>query len=334
MRIDPELAALAVETQVGRPLGQRDATEAAAGILTVAEHNMVEALRLATVHRGRDPRDFVLIASGGAGPLFAPAIARIANVPKVIVPPWPGLASAVGLLMMDIRHDSSRSVLVPLSQVSASDIAGALADLRMTVMERMEREGFPARDLLVQYEAELRYFGTSQVTPVSLGSEVPSPEELHTRFVELHQREYGYVVPEEIAPVELATIRVAALATTERFQLTAEPAKSGASAVAARIGVRPVWFAEAEFCDACVYERALLAPGMRVEGPAIVEQSDSTTSCRRGWSPRSTRIGTSSSTSGSNALTMNPVTFEVLRNSLTNLVDEMGSAWRGSRSRP
>ncbi|HWV83813.1 MAG TPA: hydantoinase/oxoprolinase family protein [Capillimicrobium sp.] len=275
MRLDLDLAVEAMRTSLAEPLGLSP-VEAAAGVLTVAENSMVEALRLSTVHRGRDPRDFVLVAGGGAGPLFAPGVARLMNIPTVIVPPWPGLASAVGLLMMEIRHETSRSLLAPLRELKDSQIVGALRALGDQVVEELEQDGVDVATATLTYEAEVRYFGTSHALTIPLEESGASAEALRTRFLEQHEREYGYTVPPEVAEVELATLRAAAVVATDSLELEAQPLthEGEAAPVSAR---REVYYADSGWVEVPVHDRDALRGGMVVTGPAIVEQTDTTT---------------------------------------------------------
>jgi N-methylhydantoinase A len=275
MHLDRELAVEAVRARLAEPLGLSE-VEAAAGILTVAENSMVEALRLSTVHRGRDPRDFVLVAGGGAGPLFAPSVARLMHIPTVIVPPWPGLASAVGLLMMEIRHETSKSLLTPLRQLEDIAISHALRELADDVVAELSRDGVDAADVVLSYEAEIRYFGTSHTLTIPLDGTDVRADALRSRFLEMHEREYGYTVPPEVAEVELATLRTAAAVSTHALELEAEPLTTPSEQAPAASN-RQVYYAGPGWLEVPVYDRGDLGIAMTIMGPAVVEQSDTTT---------------------------------------------------------
>jgi N-methylhydantoinase A len=274
MLLRTELAEEAIRKHVGEPLGVSDVSVAAAGILKVAEHSMVEALRLATVNRGRDPREFVLVGSGGAGPLFAASVAALGNIPTVIVPAWPGLMSALGLLMMEMRHEKSRSLLTTIDRLSANQLADSLRQLCSEVTRDLVHEGFAPDEVSLTFEADLRYFGTSHVMTIPLEDPAISRTELAKAFVEQHQREYGYTVPEEVASVEVATVRVFAVVSTWRYEVPAD--ERWAAQSPSGVGGREVYFEESGFTETVVYDREKLVPGMSFKGPAIVEQDDST----------------------------------------------------------
>jgi N-methylhydantoinase A len=246
---------------------------------------MTQAARLTTVFRGYDPRDFALFAFGGAGPLFAAEIARESDIPTVIVPPLPGLASASGLLMMDVKHELSQSVLRPVADLTDDTLEDVVEALEGEVREALAREGVGDDRLEVVAEADVRYFGMSQSVAIPLARSGSLLGELQQSFEAVHEREYGYTVPPEVAPVEIATVRVAGIGTI---------AKAGVDAVAggeeqvegdARRGSRPVYM-DGGWLDTAVYDRDRLRPGDEIAGPAIVEQTDSTTVLHPGMTGR------------------------------------------------
>ncbi|MEZ5101737.1 MAG: hydantoinase/oxoprolinase family protein [Thermoleophilia bacterium] len=276
MRIDPQLAREAIGRTVGAELGL-DVEAAAAAIVAIANNNMLQSLRLATVERGYDPREFSLFAFGGAGPLFAAEVARAGSFPHVIVPRYPGLTSALGLLMVDIRHDASQSILLTQREVTPERLNAAYGELEGRVRALLASEGVTPDRMEVQREMDLRYFGQSEGFTVPVPSGTLGEGSLRAvvdAFLERQQREFGYVMPEEFATVELVTARVAGIGRVDKVELDALPRGSGAAS--ARIGERDVWF-DGAYVATAIYDRARLGAGDTFDGPAIVEQVDSTT---------------------------------------------------------
>ena len=276
MTLYPELAREAIERAVARPLGL-SVEAAAAAILAISQNTILQSLRLATVERGFDPREFALFALGGAGPLFAAEIARQGSIPHVIVPRYPGLTSALGLLLIDIRHDVSQSILLNNDEVTAGHLDRAYEELEERVVNLLTREGVTADRMQTTREVDLRYFGQTE------GFTIPAPAgrlddaavaALIDGFLERQQREFGYVMPREVSRIEFVTIRVAGIGRVEKAKL--EPLTTGGPAAAAQVGSRSVWF-EGGRVETAIYDRALLGAGAALKGPAIVQQPDSTT---------------------------------------------------------
>ena len=275
LRLDAGAAREAV-ARVAAPLGL-DLERAAAGVVAIADAAMMQAMRLVTVQRGHDPRDLALVAFGGAGPLHAATLAAELGVPAVVVPPGPGVASALGLLVTDLRFDASLSRLRPLAELRPHELEGDLAALEREVAGALEREGVPPADRAVERVAELRYVGQSWRLPVPLPAgplrDADLPQ-LRAAFDEAHARRYSYAVPEE--PAELVALRVTAIGRLARPRLR-EPEPGGPDPAAALTGRRPVVFAAGGPLDCPVYDRYALRRGNRVAGPALVEEMDSTT---------------------------------------------------------
>lgn len=276
MAIDPALAEAAIRKTVGEPLGL-GLDEAADAVIQIANNNMLQSLRLATVERGFDPREFSLFAFGGAGPLYAAEVARAGSIPTVIVPRFPGLTSALGLLLSDIRHDASRSILRTNREVEIAELDAAYAELDERVLGLLESEGVDRAAGELTREIDLRYFGQSEgftvpVPPGGLGDDVL--ETLTAGFLERQQREFGYVMPEDFATIELVTARVSGVGIVEKVAL--ERIDAGTGAEGARAGARSVYF-EGESVETAIYARERLGAGDTFSGPAIVEQTDSTT---------------------------------------------------------
>ena len=274
MRLDAELAGRAIEERIARPLGL-GLEEAAEGIIRVVNAAMLKGIRVVSVAKGYDPREFCVAAFGGAGPLHASELARELDIPRVLVPIAPGVTSALGLLMADMRHDYVRTVLRLASESPPEEITARFSEMEEEALAQMEREGIPADGVTLLRLADARYLGQGfeLETPVDGGRLGPRQvADLVERFHAAHKRRYGYESHEN--PVELVNLRVVALANLPRPQLA--PARLDGTRTPSARERRGVYF-DGQRLQAGVYDRAALAPGDLLPGPAIVEQLDSTT---------------------------------------------------------
>ena len=275
MALDRALAERAITSAVARPLGL-DLVTAAAGILKIVNTNMAVDLRLAFQSRGEDPRRFALLAFGGAGPLHAATLARDLGIPEVLVPPHPGLTSAMGLLQTDVRHLYLRSAVGLLSSYPVAEINRIFAELRRQAMEDVAQEGLDMKALRLKQQLDLRYLHQGyHLTVDGPDGEVREAHKpsIKSAFDGLHQRTYGASAPEEDA--ELVTLRLVAEVPVPHLRL---PRAAPGGVADARIGQRPLYdLTRAEFADARVYDRTRLGAKDRIAGPAIIEQYDSTT---------------------------------------------------------
>jgi N-methylhydantoinase A len=276
MALDAALAERAIRTRVAEPLGL-EPLRAADGILAIVNNNMMGAIRVITVERGHDPREFALVAFGGAGPLHAGALARLLGIPTVIVPPTPGVLSTLGLLATDLRQDFARTRVLRGPDYPLTEIEAVLRDLDAAARAWLAAEAVPAEARSVSWQADLRY--ADQLFELTVdwpGTDVDptAVAEVVRRFHALHEQLYTYAAPEAV--VELVTLRAAAIGRLGRLELPR--LAGGTDAAGARIATRAVYFADAGgFVDCPVYARERLGPGVRVEGPAVLEQPDSTT---------------------------------------------------------
>lgn len=287
--LDVDVAAVrdAVRETVAGPL-DTSVEAAAQGILDVADANMERALRVVSVERGYDPRDFALVAYGGAGPLHAASLAASLDVPRVVVPRTAGVLSALGLLISDVLYDYSVSRVRPWSEVGADALAETFAEFREQGRGRLAAEGLdPARQEF-ERSVDLRYEGQS------FELRVPVPEDLDAaalgtvaeRFHERHRQRYGHASPDE--PVELVTVRLRARGVVATPDL--RPAEAGGTVTDARRETRPVTF-DGEARETPVYEREELPTGGEFDGPAVVEGSGSTAVVRPGQAARVDEYG-------------------------------------------
>jgi N-methylhydantoinase A len=272
--------------RLGSRLGM-GAEEMAQGILTLTVSNVVHAIRQHTIERGLDPREFVLMAYGGAGPLHAAEVAAELGIPAVLVPRYPGVTSALGLLQTDIRHDFVTTFLRLSGTVEPDDVAAAFSELERRGQRLLESEGVAPERRAFLYSADLRYLGQTHELTVSLPG--PYSADVHARlgwiFRHAHLREYGHA-PEGDEPVEMVNLRVASLGRFERPEFPRVRPGGGASPREER----PVYF-DGSWVPTPVYEREGLGSGDLVAGPAVVEQFDSTTLVPPGWVGRVDAIG-------------------------------------------
>jgi N-methylhydantoinase A len=252
--------------------------EAAAGIIEVANATMIRAIKLISVERGYDPRDFTLIAFGGAGPLHALRLAEELEFPVVIVPRYPGNTSALGLVLADVRHDFGTTWIQRLEQAEPARIERVFQELEKQAIDQLEEDGIPPEQRLLNRYCDLRYFGQGFEVNVPVGEAVNDKNDLETiimAFHAAHRRAFGHAM--EGDPVEVVNFRVSATGLSLKPDLRASNHREAGEGIeAARKGEREVYL-EGDFNRCPVYERSLLKPGMQIKGPAVVEQSGSTT---------------------------------------------------------
>uniref|UniRef100_UPI0011779E33 hydantoinase/oxoprolinase family protein n=1 Tax=Candidatus Entotheonella palauensis TaxID=93172 RepID=UPI0011779E33 len=278
IRLDRERAEAALRQHVAQPLGL-DVLQAAAGIVKIVTTNMAIDLRLAFQQRGEDPRQFVLAAFGGAGPLQAARLARDLKIATVLVPLYPGLASAIGLVQTTVKHVYVQSSSGLLSNYPVAQFNHHFAELTERAMADVREEGFDAdREVQIRRQVDMRYphqgYQLAVPCPDSPLREADKPA-LKREFDALHQRIYGANAAEEDA--ELVTFRVIVEITVPRLELP-EIAVGDGNPSPARQGTRPLYNLDTErFDEAAIYQRTQLRAGDRFDGPAIIEQFDTTT---------------------------------------------------------
>jgi N-methylhydantoinase A len=263
----------AVETHVASELGV-DVETAAQGILDVANANTERALRVVSVERGYDPREFGLVAFGGAGPLHAPTLAAELEIPRVVVPRTAGVLSALGLLISDVLYDHSASRVRRLDAVDPGELADAFASFVADGREKLGGEGLPPDRMRFEPSMDLRYAGQSfeLSVPTPLEIDEATLTTVRERFHDRHRQRYGHAYPEE--PVELVTLRLRARGVVETPDL--RPARTDGTVADARTETRPVVY-DGEARDTPIYDRARLPTEVEFDGPAVVEGRASTT---------------------------------------------------------
>jgi N-methylhydantoinase A len=261
--------------------------ETAQGIVSVVTANMARAIRVISVQRGHDPRDYALMAFGGAGPLHAARLAVELEMKRVVVPRNPGILCAMGLLLTDLRADFAATRLM----AADAEAAPRLAETFATLAERAERwfgeESIMAAERRLTRTVDMRYEGQNYELAVALPEgaiDAPTVDRLIAGFTDAHRQRYGFATESE--RVQIVTLRLEAVGTVRKATLRAHP-EVGPDASEAIAGHRPVWFPEARgFVDTPIYARDALRPGHRFAGPAIVEQMDTTTVVPPGMTAR------------------------------------------------
>ena len=250
--------------------------EAALGIHRVVNANMADQIRLASVKRGHDPRKFALVAFGGAGPVHGGPLAADIGIPTMIVPESPGVLSALGLLVAPVEHEHLRTFVSRTSDIDAGDMRDVLATLDALGLAAMRTEGVARDRISTRYAADMRYLGQSYELEVDVPDTIDrsTPGELARRFHDAHERVYAHA--QRGNAVETVNLRV----VHSYRPSPPDPAcgRSGpADANEARETRRAVFAEYSDGVDAAVFDRLGLAPGTVIDGPAIVEQPDTTT---------------------------------------------------------
>jgi N-methylhydantoinase A len=275
LKLDADAARAAIARGLAEPL-HRSVEEAAFGMLRLASASMMRAIRAVSVERGRDPRQFALLAFGGNGPLFAAAIAAELGIARVIVPPMPGVFSAFGLLVADTEHHASQSLRMRMDAAEPARAASVLRDLAALGAGRLARDGFPPERQVFRHAAQARYVGQSSEIEVRL-PDATFPVDFAELFGAEHERNYGFRAPPD-EPVELTGLSVIARGVPERPRLP-ERIPPAATPVPSR---RSAWFPETGWTGTPVVDRAGLGEATR-HGPLIVQEYDATCLVPRGW---------------------------------------------------
>jgi N-methylhydantoinase A len=290
MKIDAARSRRALEALLPE-LPELDLDGLAAGIVKLVDTEMAKILRIVTVERGLDPREFTLMAFGGGGPLHACALADELSIPRIVVPPNPGLFSAYGLLAADVRATLVRSFVALADELKHAAIEDAFAEMESRGRAGLLRQGVGVNDVAFLRELDVRYFGQSFELTISAETpfEADAYERARRRFHERHRKTYGYESPDE--PLEIVAARVTAIGAVRKPTLSAD-AKAPPSAPSrdALLERRSVYVADGRV-ETPVYDRTQLPAGTRWEGPALVEQYDSCTLVAPGWRARVDGLG-------------------------------------------
>jgi len=270
-------AARAAVQKVADAMGLASAEEAAAGIVDIVNENMLGGLRLVSVQQGFDPRDFALVAFGGAGLLHANALGKLTGAWPVIVPPSPGVLCALGDATTSARDESARTCLRRFADLTGGELAGILRDLSSAASGRLTGQGIPQNEQQVSYQVDVRYFGQGFDIPVDVDPAwLDDPDQalriIGERFDAEHERLFSFVLP-----VDHELVNARASVSGPRPNVTPTVLEPGTGdPAAARTGQARIWV-EGGWQDAARYDRTLLKAGDVLPGPAIVTEMDSTT---------------------------------------------------------
>ncbi len=274
IRLQRKKAAQAIMEKIGKPLGL-SLEEAALGILTIANFNMSLAVRAVSVEKGYDPRDCVLVPSGGGGPLHALAIARELAVPRVIIPPMPAHFSAFGMLLADLKHDYVQTFVRELTDTSGAQIADAFVSLEKSALETLTEEGTEQRQIVLRRFLDMRYRGQEYTLPVPITEDLRAVSDfsaIRSRFDQLHQEHYGHSAPSE--PVMMVNLRLSAVG---RFDNRLPLASSSRDSDKGERGKRAVIFDNGQQPVLCpIFLLSGFKAGDRLDGPAVIEELGAT----------------------------------------------------------
>ena len=281
--IDFEAAEAAIREKLAEPLNV-DVRTAAAAVIDVVNHAMAEALKIVSVQRGHDPRDFVLAAFGGAGPLHATALANELGVSEVLCPPVPGAFSALGLVGSDMKRDYVRTVYTTTAKAVPEDLEVAFAALEADGAAMLDRAGVAAERRRFERTIDARYERQSYELSVSVRDgrlDAAAIQSIAGTFHDQHRRTYGHDNRSE--PVQLVSLRVAAIGEIPPLSIRQETAAAGSDAIKTE---RDVWFRDTGTVSATIYDRARMPAGSNASGPAVIESLESTILVPPGWLAR------------------------------------------------
>ena len=283
MKIYPKLAEKAIQRKICEKI-QLGLTETAAGIIKIANSAMAKILRVVSLERGHDPRDFVLMCFGGAGPMHGCTLAEELKITKIIVPHDPGLFSAHGLLAADYRSNFVKAIMKLIDEINLKTAEAVFQQLELQGAKLLEKQHIPKANMHFIRQMDLRYFGQSYELAIS----TPGPftqkalNQAIRSFHEKHNAVYGYAVREE--PVELVNVKITAVGFVHKPKLKGQPLYHEKPTKKALIAKRKVFFDQNnDFIETPIFKRRSLKAGNMINGPAIIEQYDATTVVYRDW---------------------------------------------------
>lgn len=263
------------EDRLGRPLGV-DPVSAAGAVLTIANMKMAGAIRMVSIARGNDPRDFALFAFGGAGPLHAAALARELGIPRVIIPARPGITNALGCVVADLRHDFVRTVNQPVAGLDEAAMRAILAAQAADGRALIDAEVVKPRSVQILHSADMQFVGQTHLLNVALPSTAVDRATLQDLFEKAYFARFKVELPEIRANLVNLNTSVIGLRAPLDLSTLIDPAGRAATLDGALNEVRPVWF-DGTWIDTPVYARERLPLDAALDGPAILEQMDATT---------------------------------------------------------
>jgi N-methylhydantoinase A len=280
--LDVDAARQAIEREVGRKLGL-DAAAAAAAILRVADARMAGALRLVSIERGHDPGKFTLMPFGGGGGLHAAALIREVGLARALVPRFPGVTSALGCVIADMRHDVVRTLNRPLEALDAAGLRAAMDAAEAALAPLLDRAGVAFIARRAEHALDMSYAGQTHTVSVPVGD----PARVREAFDSAYAGAYGRLMPG--VPVRVLNLRSAVVGVRPKLDLAGLAPPAGARLGDAARPARPVWFGG--WMEVPVFDRLGLPAGAVVAGPAILEQPDATLVVEPGFVARVDRLG-------------------------------------------
>jgi N-methylhydantoinase A len=272
-RIDRAAAEEAIRRQIAQPLGL-SLIDAAYGIFRLVNTNMADATRVVSVEKGHDPRNFALVAAGGAGAIHATQIAQSVGIPRVVVPKTASVFCALGMLESDLKHDYVRTMWAPFDALDLDELNRVLDEMEATARQTLDAEGIPPEHVTIERGMDPRYLGQHHEVPVTIPEGTVTREtlaEVARRFHSAHERLFFYSEPE--SPLESINVRLTATGSIPKTPLAPWPA-GGADAGGAIKATRPAYFGT--WLDTPIYAGDRLLAGNRIEGPAIIEEVTTT----------------------------------------------------------
>lgn len=261
--------------KVAAPLGL-DVERAAQSIIKVANANMADAIRLISIRKGHDPRDFALVGFGGAGPLHVAYLAKDLGIPTVIVPPHPGVTSAMGCMLVDVQHDITQMYLADAAEASVKHLVSSFTALQEEGRQRLEAEHVAAEDMVFEYYLDMRYMGQWRAIAVPVTLPLSTLDDVIEKFHSTHLKEHNYSAHD--AGVEIYRISVRAIGLTPRVGVAPLELIDPADFAPTPVETRDVLFPdETRRLTTPIYNRADLPAGAQLQGPCIIDQLDSTT---------------------------------------------------------
>lgn len=276
VKLNLELARMAVSSVASK----LDMTieETARGIIRISTANMVQAIREVTVERGSDPRKFVLVPFGGAGATQAVDIADLLNIDLILVPPYPGITSALGLVSTSLRVDLMKTILTKASRDNEKNLLVSLTDLSKEAENKLIAQGVSVNDIMIEWKIDMRYGGQSHELSVSLNNDTDNiTSQSLERFETLHNDSFGYKL--DGRKIEWVTVRVVARSSSHEYQ----PYQHTKQDQSEPYGKRKVTLMDGTTAEALLYRRETLGIRQTIGGPSIIEQIDTTTYIEPGW---------------------------------------------------
>lgn len=271
LTLDYDSAEHAIRTAIAEPQGM-SVMEAAQAIIDVSNANMTDAVRLLSITRGHDPRDFALVAFGGAGALHGVDLARELSIPTVIVPPHPGVTSAMGCLLVDLRHDFAESYIVPAAAADVEDMERRFQAMEAEARDLMSRERVKLNEVIVTRSIDMMYQGQWRSIQVNVPAPFKSIAEAVAAFHAQHEREYAFRRDE--TPVDFFRLNLTIVGVTDRVELQRYPDGGDLDVHETRMAY---FRSEGQKVQTPVYRHSALPVGASLEGPLIIDQFDTTT---------------------------------------------------------